>query len=465
MQNEPLLVRGLLTEILRDIASGALRSLPSRAFAAADAISAFRYMAQARHIGKIVVTQPSAIRIKPDRTYLITGGLGALGLRVAAWLVEQGARHLVLIGRNAPGAAAREALKELESAGAGITVAAADVAKRAELESVLNALDKSIPLAGVVHAAGVLNDGILIHQNASRFAQVMAPKVAGTWNLHELTQDQPLEFFILFSSIVAIAGSPGQGNYAAANAFLDAFAHYRRSLGLPALSINWGAWADTGMASQSSSRDRQRWIDQGIVPIPPDRGLECMTQLLADGTVQASVLPMRWERFLSQFSEGVEPPLYAEVERGPAAKPAVSSMTRLLDQLKVAAPNQRRSLLADYVRNQAVKTMGLDALQPIDSQQPLSELGLDSLMAVEIRNALGMIVGRTLPVSLLYDYPTIDALTNFLAEQMPGFGVESESKTPPQPESQLESQSEQLAQISEAEAEALLLKELEALNF
>jgi hypothetical protein len=342
-------------------------------------------------------------------------------------------------------------------------VAAADVAKREDVERVFSALETSMPaVAGVIHAAGVLRDGVLMHQDRARMAQVMAPKVAGAWNLHVATRKQPLDFFVLFSSIVAIAGTPGQGNYAAANAFLDAFAHYRRSLGLPALSVNWGAWADTGMASQLSERDQRRWTDQGVVLIPPQHGIDCMAQMLGDGTIQASVLPIRWPKYLEQFSAGSEPLLYAEVPRQSSAKPLPAARPKILEQLKTTAPNQRRPVLAAYVRDQVVQTLGLDATQHVDHQQPLSEIGLDSLMAVEIRNALSVPAGRTLPVSLLYDYPTIDALTGYLTGQLAGFTAQASPAGLPDVEDE---KTAQLQQVSEAEAEALLLKELEALKF
>jgi NADPH:quinone reductase-like Zn-dependent oxidoreductase/acyl carrier protein len=464
METHPALVRSLMAEIMEDVAAGNLPQLPHREFEATDAVAAFRQMAQARHIGKIVVKQFSPVQIRSDRTYLITGGLGALGLRVAMWLVARGARHLVLMGRSGANATAQQRVRELEAAGAKIMVATADVTRREDLFEVAAAIENSMPpVGGVVHAAGVLDDGVLLHQDRSRLAHVMAPKVAGAWNLHALTRNQPLDFFVLFSSIVAIAGTAGQGNYAAANAFLDALAHYRRGLGLPALSINWGAWADTGMASQLSSRDQRRWTDQGIILIAPEQGVEAMAELLAQGPAQAGVLPIDWATFLRQFPRDAEPLLYAEIQRPSSTKPVTASPPALLQRLKETAPNQRRPLLAANVRGVVVRALGLDPAQTVDHQQPLSELGLDSLMAVEIRNALGIPLGRTLPVSLLYDYPTIEALTGYLAQQIPGF---EQDTTPPADPPPSDGQAmATLQHATEAEAEALLLKELEALNF
>jgi NAD(P)-dependent dehydrogenase (short-subunit alcohol dehydrogenase family)/acyl carrier protein len=464
MATQPALVRSLMAEVLAEVVAGHLPLLPHREFAATATVAAFRYMAHARHIGKIVVKQSSQPQVRADRTYLITGGLGALGLRLAAWLVARGARHLILLGRSGANAAAQETVRQLVAAGVQVMVAAADVTRRDDLAEVLAAAENSMPpLGGVVHAAGVLDDGVLIHQDRARLAQVMGPKVAGTWNLHTLTLKQSLDFFVLFSSIVAIAGTAGQGNYAAANAFLDALAHYRRGLGLPALSVNWGAWADSGMASQLSGRNQRRWTDQGIILILPEQGLEAMAELLAQGATQASVLPIDWTMFLRQFSREAEPPLYAEIPRHGSSKPGQASPPKLLQQLQETAPNKRRPLLAANVQRLVMQALGLDSAQAVDHQQPLSELGLDSLMAVEIRNALGVPVGQTLPVSLLYDYPTIEALTGYLAEQIPGFKLDA--KPPAEPSSNDGQGVAALQQATEAEAEALLLKELEALNF
>ena len=189
--------------------------------------------------------------LRSDGTYLITGGLGGLGLLVAQWMVQQGARHLVLLGRGDATSLTREAISALEEAGARVVVARADVAQEEHVAGALVKIHDSIPpLRGIIHAAGVLDDGLLLNQNQERLAAVMAPKVQGAWNLHKLTLSAPLDFFVLFSSLASVLGSPGQGSYAAANSFLDALAHQRRALGLPSLTINWGPWDAVGMVAQ-----------------------------------------------------------------------------------------------------------------------------------------------------------------------------------------------------------------------
>ena len=262
METQPSLVRSLMTEVLAEVAAGSLPPLPRREFADSDAAAAFRYMAQARHVGKIVVTQSNQPVIRADRTYLITGGLGALGLRVAEWLVTRGARHLVLLGRSGANAAAQETVRQLEAAGTEIMVAAADVSRREELAEVVAAMERSMPpLGGVVHAAGVLDDGVLIHQDRSRLAQVMSPKVAGAWNLHLLTTNQPLDFFVLFSS--SWRSRARRDRNTRYNAF-SRVAHRLSPDGLTALSVNWER-GQTLAWQASCHRDQRRWTDQGII--------------------------------------------------------------------------------------------------------------------------------------------------------------------------------------------------------
>ena len=226
-----------------------------------------RFVARLQHLSPA----PSrTVALRSDATYLITGGLGALGLHVARWMVDRGARSLVLSGRKGAEGDAKPALDQLRAAGANVIVARADMARREDVQRLLSEIAAShAPLRGIVHAAGVLDDGVLLQQEWERFARVMAPKIAGSWNLHTLTQDLPLDFFVLFSSASSVLGSPGQTNYAAANAFMDALAHLRRSQGLPALSINWGAWSVSGMAAALDERDQRRWAERGLVAMSP----------------------------------------------------------------------------------------------------------------------------------------------------------------------------------------------------
>ncbi|PYS24487.1 MAG: hypothetical protein DMF72_05330, partial [Acidobacteria bacterium] len=257
-QERPFLARSIMGEVMQLLQDGDIRPLPLKVFPIEEARNAFRYMAQRKNIGKIVISlqdvmappenekdfRPTIPGVDRDCSYLITGGLGGLGLEAAQWLFQQGARYLALLGRSDPSNNANAVLNDLRARGAEILVIKADVAQREELAAALAEIDRSQPpLRGIIHAAGTLDDGVLIQLDRERFEGVMRPKVDGAWNLHVLTLDRPLDFFVFFSSAASVLGSPAQGNYAAANAFMDALAHRRRSQGRPALSINWGSWS------------------------------------------------------------------------------------------------------------------------------------------------------------------------------------------------------------------------------
>jgi myxalamid-type polyketide synthase MxaB len=413
----PELISEMLATIVAGLEEGSLEPLPLETFEIAEAVAAFRHMAQARHIGKVVLTrrERGGPRVRSDGTYLITGGLGALGLHVAGWLVEQGARHLVLAGRRGLGEAAAQRVRGLEQAGARVEVVAADVSRRSEVEGLLSAAAQRLPpLAGVVHAAGVLDDGVLSQQSWPRFAKVLAPKVGGAWHLHELTRELPLDFFLCFSSVASLLGSPGQGNYAAANAFLDALAHHRRAAGLPALTVNWGPWAGGGMAAGLGEAERRRLAAQGLDSLAPEQALAALGELLAENATQAGVLRMDWPKLLRSFPKGGEPPLLEAFAPGlPPAPP-------FLQELKQAPPGDRLALLAAYARTQVTRVLGMSPEDPIAPRQPLIDLGVDSLMALELRNRLEAGLGLSLRATLLFDFPTLEALVAHLAEKVIG---------------------------------------------
>ncbi len=408
----------MLHDVVASFGSGELWPLPLHAFPAAHIVDAFRFMAQARHTGKVVVVhRPSPGSVRSDGTYLITGGLGGLGLRVAQWLVDHGARHLLMLGRSAPSEDARSLIRSLESAGATVKVASVDVANRDALARVIKDAHGSMPtLRGVVHAAGRLLDGTVRQQTAERYAAVLAPKVTGTLNLHELTRGLPLDFFVLFSSASSLLGSPGQSNYAAANAFMDAFAHARRAQGLPAQSINWGGWAEVGMAAALGDRDQRRRSQAGMDLILPERGVQLFGQLLGVDTPQIGVLPIHWQ-VLQQQLGATPPPFWADLLSQRATAEQTSEATgdaNWLATLEAAAPEDRLSLLHAHVHEQVARVFGLDPRQPLDPHQALSEMGLDSLMSVELRNRLQTSLRRSLPTTLAFDHPTIDELARFL---------------------------------------------------
>ncbi len=428
------LVRELFAEMVMAIEARDIHPLPLQTFSLEDAPAAFRYMAQARHVGKIVITASSA---QSAATTLITGGLSGLGLLTAQWLAEQSARDgtsccLVLMGRSRPSEATRQAIAQMEQAGARVVVVQGDVSQRDQLSATLANIEATMPpLRGIIHCAGLLDDGVLLRQEWSRFRRVLAPKVDGAWNLHVLTRDKPLDFFVLFSSAAALFGSSGQSNHAAANAFLDALAHHRRAKGMPALSINWGVWSEIGAAAERNVG--QRLAGQGVGVITPEQGLQLLQHLMAAPVTQAAALAVDWPRYLQQFVPGSIPTwlslLSAEKaaalgsgraqDSGPAQESAVPPF---LQQLLAAPTNQRRDMLLNFINDQVIKVIGLASGQLIDVRKPLNELGLDSLMAVELRNLLGagLDIKRPLPATLVFEYPTIDALTSYLGGEVLG---------------------------------------------
>ncbi|AFY75730.1 polyketide synthase family protein [Pleurocapsa sp. PCC 7327] len=422
-----------------------------------------------RYGARLVRSQVPAARsvsLQADSTYLITGGLGALGLKVAQWMVDRGVRHLVLTSRREASEKAQAAIALMEQAGAKILVARADVAAWGELVRVFEQIRTSMPpLRGIVQAAGVLDDGILLQQNWERFAKVMAAKVKGTWNLHVLAQELPLDFFVSFSSAASLLGAPGQGNYAAANAFLDALAHYRRSLGLPGLSINWGAWGEAGMAASLGERERERMAAQGIEPIPLAQGLQVLGNLLAGSAAQVGVLPVNWSKFLQRFPEGVMSSFLESF--GVASEQPATQQTAFLQQLESAPVSDRRNLLINHVRSQVAKVLRLSEPDRIDIQQGLSDLGLDSLMSVELRNHLQTSLGCSIPTTLAFDYPTVEALTDYLAKEVMGADFFDESAVELHKSSDREQgvAESNLDDLSDSEAEALLLSKLDNMRY
>jgi myxalamid-type polyketide synthase MxaB len=467
-QEEPVFVGSMLRDLMEDFRIGNLKPLPLRTFAIGEAVSAFRYMAQARHIGKIVVSHGGSteegLTFRTDGTYLITGGLGGLGLVVARWMLQHGARHLTLVSRRAPSDAIRATLNELERQGGKIAVFQADVSQEKEVAKVLTEIGTTTPtLRGIIHGAGVLDDGVLARQEWSRFATVLAPKVAGGWNLHALTLDLPLDFFVLFSSVASLLGSPGQGNHAAANAFLDGLAHYRRAQGLPALSINWGAWGEVGAAANLTVDEHIS--RRGIGTIAPHNGLQALQQVFRRAKAQVGVSPVDWSKFIQQFPARLAP-MFSKMahEARSEAKPRQqgAQQPELSQQLKQALPRERMQLIFAHVKDQVALIMGLDPSKPLDPRQPLNELGLDSLMAIELRNALGNTAGTTLPTTLLFDYPTVEAVAGYLARVV--FALESPVASDLLPQKHKEAVSANLEGLSEIEMASLLADELAALK-
>jgi NADPH:quinone reductase-like Zn-dependent oxidoreductase/NADP-dependent 3-hydroxy acid dehydrogenase YdfG/acyl carrier protein len=459
--NDPPSIQAMLTELIGRFAAGDLTPLPRTSFALDDVVSAFRFMAQARHVGKVVVTHsvtpsPRPRAIRGDGTYLVTGGLGGIGLRLARRLVDHGARSLALLGRSAPDAAAREAIEEMRSRGAEVRVIAADVAVGHEVARALEEIATYLaPLRGVIHAAGTNDDATLAEQSWSRFERVLAPKLAGARHLDALTRDLPLDLVVLCSSAAGVLGAPAQANYAAANAALDALAVARRADGAPWLSISWGPWDRVGMTARLDHADEERMQRQGYRAMTAGRALDAFDRALRADAGQ--VVAIAFDRNALDAR-----PILSALRR-PVAAEAGRHHADLLATWSTTPPAMRRAAILSFVRAEAAKVLGLAAGTPVPPRQPFSELGLDSLMAVELRNAVGAALGRSLPATLLFDHPTTEALVDHLLAIVSQLD-ESHAGTPsangavgPSPDAAGHAD---LAALSEAEAEALLLAEL-----
>ncbi len=437
-RTNPALIGNLLRTTLADVGSGALPALPLHTFAFAETAAAFRFMAQARHTGKVVVEQPVALDaaglamgLRSDGSYLITGGLSGLGLLTAQRLVERGARHLALLGRREPNPQTRELIASWEQAGVQVLVLRGDVALAEDVAAALARIAAELPpLRGIFHSAGALDDGALPQQSWPRFARVLAAKVEGAWQLHTQTRALELDYFVLYSSMASLMGSAGQTNHAAANAWMDALAHRRRADGLPALSIQWGAWSEVGAAVSTGAVERVDALGMGA--IDPPTGLALLERLLAAARAaaapaQVGVMPVEWPlflararaekpAFLSDFATSSAPLAVQASASTSAPAPAAPAEPDIVQKLAQAAPARRLPLLREFVRESTGRVLGLPAAR-IDDDRPLNALGLDSLMAVELRNLLGagLALPRRLPATLVFDYPNVAALTTYLA--------------------------------------------------
>jgi acyl transferase domain-containing protein/acyl carrier protein len=470
--NEPKAIASMLTQLMEEFNQGKLDALPYKVFPIEEVSDAFRYMAQAKHIGKVVVSQPEITTssrnleqlVREDSSYLITGGLGALGLKVAQWLVQFGARHITLTGRRGASETASAAIQQMEMMGAKVLVAQADISQQEDVAQLLNKVEATMPpLRGIIHAAGVLDDGILLQQNWERFERVMSPKVEGTWHLHNLTQELPLDFFVCFSSVASLLGSPGQGNYAAANTFMDVLMQHRRTLGLTGLSINWGPWAEAGMAANLKNRERERLSAMGLGTISSNAGLQLLGEMLEQSSARVGVMSINWPKFIGQFGQGIIPP-FLEVFASGVELPTAGK-SEFLTALEAAPAEARHTLLSIHIRSQIAKVLGLSSPEQIEPRHRLFDLGIDSLMAVELKNWLEASLGCTLRSTLLFDYPTVEALINYLATEVLALQADSSVADDESIASETTSSiATSVEELSEEEAEALLLQELEKIN-
>jgi len=436
MSEQPQFTGQLFSEVMGLFAEGVLYPLPYHAFEAEDVVDAFRYMQQSKQIGKIVVTyrngisgfrsdaKPGArrLRLAPEGAYLVTGGLSGFGLKTAQWLVAKGARQLILASRSGPvSEEAKLAVAALEGAGVKVLAAACDVADKQQLQDLLDeaAASRFGPLKGVVHSAMVIDDALVRNLDAEQIGKVFAPKILGAQNLHDLTLDAKLDFFVLFSSATTLFGNPGQGNYVAANTWLEALARHRRGLGLPATAVLWGAIGDAGYLARNENVKEALQSRMGGAALQSATALDALERLLLDNRSGEGVLDFDWKA-LSRFLPGAKTPKFRELalhgddshnEGGEA-----EDMQRLLAEF---SDEELRATFAEILRQEVGEILRV-APEKIDTSRSIYLMGLDSLMGVELVVALESRFGVRLPVMALSENPTIDKLAGRILAQLRG---------------------------------------------
>ena len=434
-KTEPAWVGRVLRGVMERLSSGELKPIVHSRWPLAEAGAALSFMRSARHLGKIVVTLPPLAkgRLRQDRSYLVTGGLGGIGLAIAGWLADHGAGAIVLNGRRPPDAQAEEAIGGLRERGATVQVELADVTDAAAVDEMLARMDATLPpLGGVIHSVGVLSDGALSNQSWERFERVLWPKVLGAWHLHRATADRDLDLFILFSSRVGVMGNPGQANHAAANAFLDQLAGHRRARGLPGQAIAWGAWSEIGEAAEQRERiDRQRTALGGRW-FTPQQGLRAFDQLVRQDAATSVVMSMDW----SVFEEAVgDRPAFLEDLLSAASDAEADSATSSEDLLsRLQEAPGREELLVSFLQQEVQAVLRLSSVP--EPTVGFFDLGMDSLMAVELRNRLNRAFAEeyTVPNTVVFDYPDIAALARHLAGELGGAAGAPAASTQPEPE-------------------------------
>ena len=460
-QDNPELIQQMLSKLRSQFIFGKLKPLPHKIFSKKQTIAAFRYMQQGKHQGKIIISLADTIdrpgeskipyapsQISLTGTYLITGGMGAIGLEVAQWLITKGINHLVLIGTSAVKPELKDKLQKLQQ-NAQVNLIKADIADTNQLAQALLQIESTLPpLRGVVHCAGVTSDRTILKQDWSSFSKVLAPKVRGAWNLHQLTQKYELENFILFSSASSLIGSAGQINYCAANAYLDTLAQARRSSGLPAISINWSVWENTGLASDSQITAGLK--QKGINSIKPTEGIEILEQLLLHSPTQIGVIPIDWNVWrknnnVTPFYNLVVPP---------------ENLKHSSKQTSIDNANLNRDLLIDEISKEVKQILGIKNFSKIDSDLGFVELGLDSLSSVELRNKLQYRYNLKLSTTAIFDYPNVSKLANYILSTTNRSNLDLEEKS-----QDSKHHLTPVENLSETEAEALLIEELKNIGF
>ena len=424
-----------LRRVMKRLEAGEIEPIVHSRWSLAETGPAMDFMRAARHIGKIVLTASplETGRLRADRTYLVTGGLGGIGCVVAEWLADRGAGAIVLNGRRAPDPEAGQVIASLRSRGVTVEVELADVTDAAALDAMLARMDRGLPpLGGVVHSVGVLSDAALGNQTWERFETVLQPKMLGAWHLHRATMDRDLDLdlFVLFSSIAGVMGNPGQANHAAANAFLDQLAAHRRSLGLAGQAIAWGAWSGLGEAEEQRERIGRQLEASGTRWISPQQGLRAFDRLVRQDVTTSVVAGVDWPVFVDAVES--RPPLIAELlaAETEAGSDAADAQDDVLSRLRVASAAEREGVLVSFLQGELQAVLRLPSAPA--PAVGFFDLGMDSLMAVELRNRLNRTFSGeyTVPNTLVFDYPNIADLAGHLAGELGDTGEDDARHAP-----------------------------------
>lgn len=477
MLAQPALTESLFRKVLDLFAQGALHPLPYQTYEANDVVDAFRQMQQSRHIGKIVVTYrngispihtsksaPTPLGLSAEATYLVTGGLSGFGLKAAQWLADKGARHLVLINRSGPVSdEARSTIAALEAMGVKVLAQACDVTNFKTLAALFDQIASCLPpLRGLIHAAAVIDDALVRNITREQLRSILAPKILGARHLHDLTRQLPLDFFVLYSSATTLFGNPGQGAYVAANAYLESLAQARRSAGLPALCVRWGAIDDAGFLARNEKIKDALQSRMGGQAIQSADALDVLEDLLASNRSDLGVMELQWSA-LKRFLPGAADPKFGELAAldtdAKSDEGHSDDINRLLDEL---SPEELTATVKDMLRAEIAEILRM-APDKIDPDRSVYELGLDSLMGVELVLAIESRFGVQLPVMTLGENPTISKLAEKLISQLkPAASSDEDTFTPPSVSAQVQQIAAQHAENVDSKTLSQFVTELEA---
>lgn len=431
-KQQPARMGQMLNAIVDRFEAGELQPLPITSFDASETAAAFRFMQQGKHIGKVVVDYDRApehvstgdyetITFETDATYWLAGGLGGFGLEIARWMSRQGARHLVLSGRsNRVRPEASRVIAELASQGTQVTVLPADITQAEEVRRVLATIEADLPpLRGIFHTAMVLEDKLLVDLDRDTLERVLRPKVLGGWNLHQESLEIDLDYFVLFSSLSSVFGHAGQANYSAANALLDSLAHYRRSQNLPATVMNWGHLGEVGYLAEREQLG-QRLERQGVLSFSVKQATDCLEYALQTQAIQLSVLRMDWTLWRGLGITSRVSPRFADLLQS-VNDPSANGSLASASNLRAASAADRERLVDELLRNKTGMLLGIPASQ-IQSQRALLEMGLDSLMAVEMRNWIESQLEISLPISALMRSESLAQVVELICQEIDGNG-------------------------------------------